>query len=72
MSMAKKKEKKKEKPYRIHKIYKIENGKLVRNTRSCPKCGSGVFMAKHINRYHCGKCGYTEFIDMKIAEEVKS
>lgn len=71
--MAKKKQKKKQKPFRIYKIYRISNGKLVKNTKTCPKCGAGVFMAKHNNRYHCGKCSYTEFIGMeKTAKEVKS
>lgn len=41
-------------------FYKIEGDKLVRH-KSCPKCGSGVFMAQHEKRAHCGKCGYTEF-----------
>ncbi|MFH2020320.1 MAG: 30S ribosomal protein S27ae [archaeon] len=36
-----------------------ENGKAKR--KSCPKCGSGVFMGEHKNRTSCGKCGYTEF-----------
>lgn len=26
----------------------------------CPKCGPGVFMAEHKDRWHCGKCGYME------------
>ncbi|HIE23337.1 MAG TPA: 30S ribosomal protein S27ae [Candidatus Korarchaeota archaeon] len=32
----------------------------MRKARKCPRCGS--FMARHENRYSCGKCGYTEFI----------
>ena len=39
--------------------YKIEGGKLVRG-RTCPKCGSGVFLAEHKDRYTCGRCAYTE------------
>ncbi len=31
-----------------------------RKARTCPKCGPGVFMATHKDRYHCGKCSYTE------------
>ena len=27
----------------------------------CPKCGPGIFMAKHKNRYACGRCHYTEY-----------
>ncbi|OGS52547.1 MAG: 30S ribosomal protein S27ae [Euryarchaeota archaeon RBG_13_61_15] len=41
--------------------FKLENGKLTRTRKHCPKCGPGVFMAEHPNRVACGKCGYTEF-----------
>jgi len=44
------------------KCYKIEGNKLIRLTKFCPKCGEGVFMAKHKDRYSCGRCGYTEFL----------
>lgn len=27
----------------------------------CPKCGPGIFLAKHKDRQTCGKCGYTIF-----------
>lgn len=40
--------------------YAVENGKLVRNGKTCPKCGPGVFLAKHEDRYTCGRCGYSE------------
>lgn len=33
--------------------------KALKNKR-CPKCNS--IMAKHVNRWYCGKCHYTEFI----------
>ena len=35
------------------------NGK--KNKRECPKCGLSIFMAEHKNRFHCGKCSFTEF-----------
>jgi small subunit ribosomal protein S27Ae len=41
-------------------LYSVEGDKLVRGRRSCPRCGSGVFLAEHADRYSCGKCGYTE------------
>jgi len=44
-----------------HKLYKIEGDKITSLRKSCPKCGSGVFMAEHKDRTSCGKCGYTEF-----------
>ena len=43
---AGKKKAKKFKPYAKH--------------RTCPKCGSGVRLAEHANRFACGKCGYFE------------
>ncbi len=45
--------------------YKVENEKLMRIRRTCPKCGPGVFLAVHKDRVSCGKCGYTEFIKKK-------
>ena len=28
--------------------------------KACPKCGSGVRLAGHKDRFSCGKCGYFE------------
>jgi small subunit ribosomal protein S27Ae len=42
-------------------IFKVEGDKIVRQRKSCPKCGDGVFLADHKDRASCGKCGYTEF-----------
>ncbi len=58
--MAKKKTKNK-KPSQKWKKYRISNGKIERE-KSCPRCGPGIFMAKHKNRYFCGNCRYTEFL----------
>ncbi len=41
--------------------YKVEDGKLIRSKKICVKCGAGVFMAEHKNRFSCGNCGYTLF-----------
>ncbi|MCU4140486.1 MAG: 30S ribosomal protein S27ae [Candidatus Methanospirare jalkutatii] len=50
---------------RVHTFYEVfeEGGelKLRRKRRACPRCGAGVFLAEHSDRYSCGKCGYTEF-----------
>ena len=54
-----KKQKKPRKPMQVWKIYDSKNGTLARKTTSCPKCGPGVFLAKHKDRTSCGKCGYT-------------
>jgi small subunit ribosomal protein S27Ae len=43
------------------KYYKIEDGKLERTHRVCPKCGPSFFLADHYDRSSCGKCGYTVF-----------
>lgn len=55
--------KKEEKPQEASKrlLYKVQDGKVVRSRRFCPKDGPGVFLAEHEDRYSCGKCGYTEF-----------
>lgn len=42
-------------------FYKVEGNKIVRGRRFCPRCGPGVFLAEHENRFSCGNCGYTEF-----------
>lgn len=43
-------------------LYQISGNKLERKNKSCPKCGSGTFMAKHSSRLACGNCKYTEFL----------
>lgn len=45
----------------ISRLYHIEDGKAVSKNKTCPKCGPGVFLAEHKDRYTCGKCGYTAF-----------
>ena len=42
-------------------FFKVEGNKINRIRRHCPKCGPGVFIAEHKDRFSCGKCGYTEF-----------
>lgn len=44
------------------KFYKVdENGQLTRLNKECPSgtCPGGVFMAKHHDRYTCGRCAMT-------------
>jgi ubiquitin-small subunit ribosomal protein S27Ae len=41
-------------------LYKVSGDKLERASRFCPKCGPGIFMANHKDRYTCGHCGYME------------
>ncbi|MEM4282076.1 MAG: 30S ribosomal protein S27ae [Candidatus Woesearchaeota archaeon] len=49
----------------VWKFYSKAGEVLEKKRQTCLKCGAGVFMAKHANRLHCGKCGYTEFFDKK-------
>ena len=44
-----------------YQFFKIENNKINRVRKHCPKCGPGVFLAEHKDRFSCGQCGYTEF-----------
>ncbi len=37
-----------------------KSGKI--ESKMCPRCGAGIFLAEHSNRWHCGKCAYTEFM----------
>jgi small subunit ribosomal protein S27Ae len=41
-------------------LYSTKGDALTRTHKSCPKCGSGIFLAEHNNRRSCGKCGYSE------------
>ena len=45
-----------------HTLYEIKGDRLTRKNKFCPKCGQGIFLAKHGNRLTCGKCGYSEFL----------
>ena len=41
--------------------YKVTDGKVERLRRECsaPECGPGIYMANHVDRQCCGKCGLT-------------
>ena len=43
-----------------YSLYTISGNDLKRS-KMCLKCGAGIFMARHKDRFACGKCGYTEF-----------
>ena len=42
--------------------YRIEDGKLTRLRPFCERCGPGYFMANHGDRYTCGNCGFTRYV----------
>jgi small subunit ribosomal protein S27Ae len=52
----------KERKPKVKKSAKYEAGgeKIERKGKFCPKCGEGVFMAEHSDRYACGKCGFMQ------------
>mmetsp|Transcript_12886 Transcript_12886/g.19020 ORF Transcript_12886/g.19020 Transcript_12886/m.19020 type:complete len:160 (-) Transcript_12886:101-580(-) len=56
----------------VLKFYQVDdNNKVKRLRKSCPneKCGVGVRMAVHYDRYYCGKCGLTYIFEKKEGEE---
>ena len=55
----------------VYKFYKVDKDKVTRNKRECLKCGKGVFMAEHKDRFACGKCGYTEFVRKEQPKKAK-
>lgn len=52
-------------------LYKVESASLKRGRRFCPRCGPGIFLAEHENRFTCGRCKYTEFKKQKKQPEPK-
>jgi small subunit ribosomal protein S27Ae len=42
-------------------IYEISGKSIKRKNRFCPRCGEGIYMARHSNRWSCGSCKYCEF-----------
>ncbi len=66
-----KKQKKPKKPNQVWKLYEKKGDSVSRKNKSCPKCGSGVYMAKHKDRLTCGKCGYMEKTSSSEKKESK-
>jgi small subunit ribosomal protein S27Ae len=59
-----KKERKERAPKRrvkVYTLYKLEDEKLLRVRKECPRCGRGYFMAEHKDRSTCGNCGFTVY-----------
>ena len=50
----------KKKAHKVSNVYEISGNSLKRKNKTCPKCGSGIFMANHKDRWTCGKCRYVE------------
>ncbi len=51
--------KKQKKARKLNQVWKLYDKSSKKNPE-CPKCGPGVFLAKHSNRTSCGRCGYAE------------
>lgn len=51
----------KAKSYSVQGLYDVAGDSMKRKKKTCPKCGPSFYMAEHVNRSTCGKCGYTEF-----------
>jgi len=49
----------------IFKFYKVDDTKVTRLRKDCPRCGKGNFLAEHSDRLSCGKCGYADFKQSK-------
>ncbi|MEE9474639.1 MAG: 30S ribosomal protein S27ae [Candidatus Hydrothermarchaeaceae archaeon] len=52
-------------------LYEVSGETLLRKNRFCPRCGEGIFMAEHKDRFSCGGCGYTEWKEKKGEPEPK-
>jgi len=39
--------------------YKVSGDSVERVKKVCDRCGDGIFMADHKDRWYCGKCGMT-------------
>lgn len=52
-------------------LYAVEGEKVARQRRFCPRCGPGVFLGEHKDRFSCGRCGYTEFKKDSKPKETK-
>lgn len=51
--------------------YEVSGSSIKRKNKFCPKCGAGVFLAKHKDRLCCGKCGYVEMTSAEKPVEEK-
>ncbi|MEM1577864.1 MAG: 30S ribosomal protein S27ae [Candidatus Pacearchaeota archaeon] len=61
--MGEKKKKKNKPSSKKWSKYEIDGDKIKYKAKFCPRCGSGIFLAKHKDRLYCGRCQYTEFIN---------
>ena len=55
--------------YKKSAFYDTSSGVVKRKKKFCPKCGPGVFMAEHKDRFNCGACAYTDMKSKAPADE---
>ena len=67
-----KKQKKPKKPNQVWKIYEKSGDSIKRKNKTCPKCGAGVYLARHKDRLTCGKCHYMEKISSQKDSKSKN
>ncbi|MFP4632933.1 MAG: 30S ribosomal protein S27ae [Halobacteriota archaeon] len=41
-------------------LYDVDGDEAEAKRETCPRCGDS-FLARHGDRQHCGRCGYTEW-----------
>jgi small subunit ribosomal protein S27Ae len=51
----------KHKPTKQWEILKVKDDKIEPAKKLCPRCGPGVYMAEHKDRYYCGTCHFAEW-----------
>lgn len=52
----------------VHKLYEYDysTGTIKLKNKKCPRCGSIMaYHKKPVPRWHCGACGYTEFLETR-------
>lgn len=64
-----KKQKVKKEGKKLSALYILTKDKIERKTRTCPKCGPGMFLGKHKNRFVCGKCQYVEVFSAPVSRK---
>jgi ubiquitin-small subunit ribosomal protein S27Ae len=65
------KDKVKKEGKKLSALYDFSGDSIKRKNRNCPKCGPGMFMARHSDRVVCGKCTYTEYNSKPVSEVKK-
>jgi len=51
----------KHRPVKQNSFFKVKEGKVEKIKKNCPRCGEGVVLAEHKDRFYCGNCKYTEW-----------